>query len=64
MLAVGFGLFSQRPWAAVTAASLALLSAIANFFFIPFYPFWSILIIALDVWIIWSLTSSRSAIQP
>jgi hypothetical protein len=64
MLAVGFGLFSQRPWAAVTAASLAILSAIANFFFIPFYPFWSILIIALDVWIIWSLTSSRSAIEP
>ena len=32
------------------------LSAIANFFYIPHYPFWAILIIALDVWVIWSLT--------
>ena len=27
-----------------------------NFFFIPYYPFWAILVIALDVWVIWSLT--------
>ena len=35
---------------------LASLSAVANFFFIPYYPFWAILLIALDVWVIWSLT--------
>ena len=34
----------------------AMLSAIANFFFIPYYPFWSILIIALNVWVIWAVT--------
>jgi hypothetical protein len=53
---VGWSLFARRPWAAVTAIMLAALSAVANFFFIPYYPFWAILVIALDVWVIWSLT--------
>jgi hypothetical protein len=56
LVATGFGLFSRSTWAGVTAIVLAMLSAIANFFFIPYYPFWSILVIALDVWVIWALT--------
>ena len=52
----GYGLFTGATWAAVTAIVLAVLSAIANFFFIPYYPFWSLLIIALNIWVIWSLT--------
>ena len=38
------------------AIFLALLSAFANFFFIPYYPFWALVIIALDVWVIWSIS--------
>jgi hypothetical protein len=53
---VGWGLFSRSAWAGVTAIFLASLSAVANFFFIPYYPFWSLLVIALDVWVIWALT--------
>jgi hypothetical protein len=56
LLFTGFGLFSRRPWAGVTALFLAMLSAVANFFFIPYYPFWSIVLIAIDVWVIWALT--------
>jgi hypothetical protein len=52
----GFNLFSRSPWAATFAIVLAVLSAIANFFFIPYYPFWSLLMIGLAVWVIWSLT--------
>lgn len=52
----GFGLFGRAAWAGVTAILLAGLSALANFFFIPYYPFWAILVIALDVWVIWALT--------
>ena len=33
------------------------MSALINFAFIPYYPFWSILIIAIDVVIIWALTA-------
>jgi hypothetical protein len=52
----GLALFRGRAWAGVVALVLAMLSAIANFFFIPYYPWWSLLIIALNVWVIWSLT--------
>ena len=50
----GLALWNRKVWAATVAIFLAMLSAIANFFFIPYYPFWSILMIALAVWVIWS----------
>jgi uncharacterized membrane protein len=56
LVITGFGLFSRSAWAGVTAIFLASLSAVANFFFMPYFPAWSILVIALDVWVIWSLT--------
>ena len=56
LIATSLGLFARQTWAGVTAIILAGLSALANFFFIPYYPFWAILVIALDVWVIWSLT--------
>jgi hypothetical protein len=56
LLATAIGLFNRSAWAALAAIVLAMLSAVANFFFIPYYPFWAILLIALDVWVIWSLT--------
>jgi hypothetical protein len=52
----GYFLFLGRVWAGIVALTLAVLSAVANFFFIPYYPFWSLLVIALDVWVIWALT--------
>jgi hypothetical protein len=56
LVVTGYYLFAGRAWAAVTAVVLAGLSAILNFFFIPYYPFWSLLVIGLDVWVIWALT--------
>jgi hypothetical protein len=56
LVLVAMGLFSRSTWAGVTAIFLASLSAVANFFFIPYYPVWAIVVIALDVWVIWSLT--------
>jgi hypothetical protein len=51
----GFSVFSGRLWARVIGIILAMLSALVNFFYIPYYPFWSILIIALDIGVIWAL---------
>jgi len=51
----GWGLLSGRTWARAVAITLAVLSAIANFLFIPYYPFWSLLIITLNVFVIWAL---------
>ena len=56
MVLAGAALFSGQAWGGVVAIMLAMLSAIANFFLIPYYPFWAILIIAIDIWIIWALT--------
>ena len=59
----GYALFAAKTWARVVGVAFATLSAIANFFFIPYYPFWAILIIALDAWVIWSLTRSLSSAE-
>jgi hypothetical protein len=51
----GWGVIAGQLWARVVGIITAVLSAIANFFFIPYYPVWSILIIVLDVFVIWAL---------
>ena len=56
MVAAGYALFSRKVWGGVVAVVLASLSAILNFLFIPYYPFWSLVVIALDVFVIWSIT--------
>ena len=56
LIIAGWSIFAGRTWAAVVPLTLAMLSAVANFFFIPYYPFWAILIIALNCWVIWWLT--------
>lgn len=57
----GVAVFSGATWARVTGIALACVSAIANFFFLPYYPFWSIVMIALAVWVIWSLSRPLEA---
>jgi hypothetical protein len=53
----GYGLLSGRTWARVVAITLAVLSAIANFLWLPYYPFWSMLIIAVDIFVIWAVAA-------
>jgi hypothetical protein len=53
----GWGLLSGQTWARVVGITLAALSATANFLFIPYYPFWSLLIIAVNIFVIWALTA-------
>ena len=48
LLVAGVALFGRKPWAGYLAIGLCILSAIANFFFIPYYPFWSLVVIALN----------------
>ncbi|TCO20422.1 hypothetical protein EV652_112168 [Kribbella steppae] len=56
VVAVGIGLFMSKTWAGRAAIVLAVLIAIDFFFFIPYAPFWSVLVIALSVWLIWAVT--------
>jgi hypothetical protein len=56
VVGAGYGVFSGALWARTVGITLALISAVANFFFIPYYPIWSIIIIAIDILIIWALS--------
>jgi hypothetical protein len=53
----GIGIYSGATWARTVGIVLAGLSAIANFFWIPYYPVWAVLIIALDIAVILALTA-------
>jgi len=56
----GIGIIQGATWGRVVGIAVAGLSLLANFLFIPHYPVWSILIIALDVLIIWALVTFPS----
>lgn len=61
---VGIGVLTGSRWAIGTAIMLAVISAIGNFLFIPYYPIWSLVIIAFDVLIIWALAGQLGATSP
>lgn len=56
---VGIAMVLHMYWARHVAIVVAVLTAVANFMFLPFYPFWSIVVLALNVLIIWELTRDR-----
>jgi hypothetical protein len=56
VLFAGWAVLSGKVWGGMVGIAMATLVAIGNFFWIPYYPFWSILTIALAVWVIWALT--------
>lgn len=55
----GCALFSGALWARAVGVLLAGLLAIANFLWLPYYPFWSIVLIAINVFVIWALCSPQ-----
>jgi hypothetical protein len=57
VFAAGVCLLLGMMWARVVGVALAVLSALANFMFLPHYPLWSIIVIAIDLFIIWALTA-------
>ncbi|MDV7243528.1 hypothetical protein R4315_26885 [Rhodococcus oxybenzonivorans] len=54
---VGLALFTGAGWARVSAIIVAAISIVANFLWLPYYPGWSLLIIALDIVIIWAVST-------
>lgn len=57
----GAFLFMDKVWARIVGVVLACLSAVANFLYIPYYPVWSVIVIALDVFIVWALLAPRNS---
>jgi hypothetical protein len=53
--AVGALLFMGQTWARWTALVVVALSMIADFAWVPYYPVWGIVVLALDGALIWGL---------
>ena len=57
VVAAAVGLFVGAMWGRVLAILLLGLSIIANFLWLPHYPWWSVLVIALDIVVIWAIAT-------
>jgi hypothetical protein len=55
----GACLFLDMMWARVAGVILASVSLLLNLVFIPYFPVWSIIVIALDAFVIWALLTPR-----
>src|SRR5262245_8425676 len=51
----GIALFKAPMWARITGIVIAALLLISSFLSLPYYPLWSIVLIALYGFIIWAL---------
>ncbi|MEU8894776.1 hypothetical protein [Nocardia sp. NPDC048505] len=54
------GLMMGATWGKVAALTFVTVSIIGNFLWLPYYPLWSILIIAIEIVVIWAITTWRS----
>ena len=63
LLLAGFAVFSGNVLARTVGVIAATVSAFAAFASMTFYPFWAIVLIAMDIAIIWALTVHGRDIQ-
>jgi hypothetical protein len=52
---VAVGVLTRKSWGQVCGAIVAGLSMLINFAFLPHYPLWSMVVIALEALVIWAL---------
>jgi len=57
VVAAGVSVLLGMVWARVVGVILATMSGVASFMSLPFYPIWSIILIAFNLFIIWALVS-------
>jgi hypothetical protein len=57
VLLAGFYLFTGSVLARTVGVIMAMISAIAGFAWMPYYPIWGITLVAIAVAVIWALTA-------
>jgi hypothetical protein len=60
---VGIFVLRGALWASIVGIFIAAVSALANFVWLPYYPIWALLVIAVDILIIWALATHRKSIH-
>jgi hypothetical protein len=56
----GLALFTDHLWARMVGVALAAFMIVANFVYLPYYPVWAIVVIALSALVIWALLTPRN----
>ncbi len=57
LVLAGVGIFSGNVAARTVGVIVASLAALWNFAWLPYYPIWSIILIAIAIAVIWALTA-------
>lgn len=57
VLLAGFSVFNGSVWARTVGVTLAVISILANFVWLPYQPTWALLMIAANTFVIWALTA-------
>jgi hypothetical protein len=55
VLLTGLGIVANRSWGLVLGLCIGFFSAVASFAFLPYYPGWSLVLLALNIWVLWAL---------
>ncbi|POX55056.1 hypothetical protein C3489_12125 [Streptomyces sp. Ru71] len=55
----GWGLLKDMTWARLAGMFLASLSLVMQFLFLPYAPVWSVVMMAIDTFVIWALATAR-----
>ncbi|MFC9623443.1 hypothetical protein ACFTXM_26765 [Streptomyces sp. NPDC056930] len=55
LLLAGCAVFTGALWARFFGVTVAGLGAIANFLWLPFYPLWALVVIAVNILAVWAL---------
>lgn len=55
-LATGVGIVTGQTWGRMAGITIAVFGAVSGFAFLPYYPGWSLAIVAFNVLVIWGLS--------
>lgn len=57
---IGIGILTRMTVGLIAGIALAFVNMIAEFAFLPHYPFWAVLLIAFNVMVVWALCSQMA----
>ncbi|MFI1253193.1 hypothetical protein ACH4U6_05195 [Streptomyces netropsis] len=59
LLVAGGAVIRGALWARFFGVTVAGLGAVANFLWLPYYPLWALVLIAVNILVIWALCTGR-----
>lgn len=56
LIAAGIGIFRGAEWARLVGALVAMIGGVVAFAWLPWFPLWAVVYIAMSVAVVWALT--------